>query len=51
LIVGLPDDTARVADYFDHFAWDGEAGPDPERQSAEAFLVALADGAITARWP
>ncbi len=41
LLEGLPDEGTRVSDYFDHFDWEGDAGPDPERQSAEDFLTAL----------
>ena len=38
LVIGLPDDSIRVARYFEDFDWEGTA-PDPGVLSAEDFLA------------
>ncbi|MBL8913823.1 MAG: hypothetical protein JNM17_24180 [Archangium sp.] len=40
IVVGVVDDTERVAEFFERFAWDGEQ-PDATTMSAEDFLAAL----------
>lgn len=42
LLTGVADESQLVADYFQAFNWEGKT-PDPEAQSAEAFLLALGD--------
>jgi hypothetical protein len=40
LLIGIPNEAVRVADYFEQFPWEG-ASPDAEVLSAEDFLNAL----------